>query len=47
MKTVLFVCVRNSCWSQMAEAFFNRLTSRNVEAISAGTLVETMAAETA
>jgi len=36
MKTVLFVCVGNSCRSQMAEAFFNKL-SKNNRAISAGT----------
>jgi arsenate reductase len=35
-KTVLFVCVGNSGRSQMAEAFFNRL-SKNWKAISAGT----------
>ena len=35
-KTVLFVCVGNSGRSQMAEAFFNRL-SKTWKAISAGT----------
>jgi len=37
MKTILFVCVRNSGRSQMAEAFFNRLADGNARAISAGT----------
>lgn len=37
MKTVLFVCVRNSGRSQMAEAFFNRLASGKTLAVSAGT----------
>ena len=35
-KTVLFVCIGNSGRSQMAEAFFNRL-SKTWKAISAGT----------
>lgn len=34
---MLFVCVHNSGRSQMAEAFFNRLGGRKVEAFSAGT----------
>lgn len=33
---VLFVCVENSCRSQMAEAFANMLGSDGVEAYSAG-----------
>ena len=37
LKTVLFVCVENSCRSQMAEALFNRLAPNNLRAISAGT----------
>lgn len=37
MKKVLFVCVENSCRSQMAEAFFNKLASGKMVAISAGT----------
>ena len=40
MKEVLFVCVRNSGRSQMAEAFFNRLAEErglDVRAGSAGT----------
>ncbi len=37
MKTVLFVCVRNSGRSQMAEAFANRLASGGALAESAGT----------
>ncbi len=36
MKKVLFVCVENSCRSQMAEAFFNRI-SKEARASSAGT----------
>ena len=36
-KTVLFVCVRNSGRSQMAEAFFNKLSFGKAQAISAGT----------
>jgi arsenate reductase (thioredoxin) len=36
MKRVLFVCVENSCRSQMAEAFANRLGAGRVEAHSAG-----------
>ena len=34
---VAFVCVENSCRSQMAEAFFNRMTKGKAEATSAGT----------
>jgi protein-tyrosine-phosphatase len=37
MKKVLFICVHNSGRSQMAEAFFNRMANRKVEALSAGT----------
>lgn len=37
MKKVLFVCVHNSGRSQMAEAFFNRMSKGKAEAISAGT----------
>jgi arsenate reductase len=33
---VLFVCVENSCRSQMAEAFARRLGGAAVEAVSAG-----------
>ena len=33
---VLFVCVENSCRSQMAEAFLRRLSAGRVEAESAG-----------
>lgn len=36
MKRVLFVCVENSCRSQMAEAFASRLGAGRVEAHSAG-----------
>ena len=36
MKRVLFVCVENSCRSQMAEAFADRLGAGRVEARSAG-----------
>lgn len=36
MKTVLFVCVENSCRSQMAEAFGNMLGHGVVEVASAG-----------
>ena len=35
MKNVLFVCVENSCRSQMAEAFFNSMAGGGAE--SAGT----------
>lgn len=37
MKKVLFVCVENACRSQMAEAFFNKLTEGKAVATSAGT----------
>lgn len=36
MKRVLFVCVENSCRSQMAEGFAKRLGASKVEAYSAG-----------
>lgn len=36
MKKILFVCVENACRSQMAEAFFNRM-SKTARASSAGT----------
>jgi protein-tyrosine-phosphatase len=37
MKKVLFVCVHNSGRSQMAEAFFNKLSRGRASATSAGT----------
>lgn len=37
MKRVLFVCIGNSCRSQMAEGFFNQLASPGWRAVSAGT----------
>ncbi len=37
LATVLFVCVRNSGRSQMAEAFFNRIAEGKGRAYSAGT----------
>ena len=36
MKTVLFVCVENSCRSQMAEGFANNLGKGIIEVCSAG-----------
>jgi protein-tyrosine-phosphatase len=36
LRNVLFVCVENACRSQMAEAFFNKM-SRVAKAGSAGT----------
>ena len=36
MKKVLFVCVENARRSQMAEAFFNKLTKGEAVAVSAG-----------
>src|SRR5437867_10183454 len=36
-KTILFVCVENAGWSQMAEGFFNKHAPRGYRAISAGT----------
>jgi len=36
-KTILFVCVHNSGRSQMAEAFFNKLTEGKAIGLSAGT----------
>jgi arsenate reductase len=38
MKRVLFVCVGNSCRSQMAEGFANALGKGKVVAFSAGTM---------
>jgi len=35
-KNLLFVCVENSCRSQMAEALFNDLYGGNIKAYSAG-----------
>jgi len=37
LQTVLFVCVENSCRSQIAEAFFNSLAPNSLRATSAGT----------
>lgn len=37
MKKVLFVCVHNAGRSQMAEAFFNKMSAGKAIAISAGT----------
>ena len=36
MTTVLFICIQNSCRSQMAEAIFNHLAPEGTRAISAG-----------
>ncbi len=36
MVVVLFICIQNSCRSQMAEAIFNRLAPGGIKAISAG-----------
>ena len=36
MTTVLFICIENSCRSQMAEAIFNHLAPGGMRAISAG-----------
>jgi arsenate reductase len=36
MKKVLFVCVKNSCRSQMAEGFAKKLGQGKIEAFSAG-----------
>lgn len=36
MKTVLFVCIQNSCRSQMAEGFARKLGDGVIEAYSAG-----------
>jgi arsenate reductase len=41
-RTILFVCVQNAGRSQMAEGFFRKYSSRNHEAISAGTLPTTV-----
>jgi arsenate reductase len=35
-KTVLFICMHNSCRSQIAEAFINNLYSSTHKAYSAG-----------
>jgi arsenate reductase len=37
VQTVVFVCVHNAGRSQMAEAFFNRLSEGKAKAVSAGT----------
>ena len=37
MKEVLFICVGNTCRSQMAEALFNQYAPKGWRAISAGT----------
>ncbi len=34
---ILFVCIENSCRSQMAEGFFNRFSQDETKATSAGT----------
>ena len=39
MKKILFVCVHNAGRSQMAEAFFNRMTKGKAEGFSAGTQI--------
>jgi len=36
LTTVLFICIQNSCRSQMAEAIFNHLAPEGIRAISAG-----------
>ena len=36
MTTVLFICIENSCRSQMAEALFNHLAPKGMRAVSAG-----------
>ena len=36
MTTVLFICIENSCRSQIAEAIFNHLAPKEMKAISAG-----------
>lgn len=36
MTTVLFICIENSCRSQMAEAIFNHVAPGGMRAISAG-----------
>ena len=36
MKRVLFVCIENSCRSQMAEAFAHMFDDENIEAYSSG-----------
>jgi len=47
MKTVLFVCVGNSCRSQIAEAFFNHYAPPGYRAESAGTNPADMVSSTA
>ncbi|MBI5455304.1 MAG: arsenate reductase ArsC [Deltaproteobacteria bacterium] len=37
LKKILFVCVGNTCRSQMAEGFANRYGNGKIEAMSAGT----------
>jgi arsenate reductase len=36
MKKILFVCIENSCRSQMAEGFARKLAQGKIEALSAG-----------
>jgi len=36
LTTVLFICIENSCRSQMAEALFNHLAPEGMRAVSAG-----------
>jgi protein-tyrosine-phosphatase len=36
LTTVLFICIQNSCRSQIAEAIFNHLAPEGIRAISAG-----------
>jgi arsenate reductase (thioredoxin) len=47
MKTILFVCVANSCRSQIAEAFFNHYAPEGFRAESAGTAPSDMVNSTA
>jgi hypothetical protein len=39
MKTILFVCVQNSCRGKMAEAFFDKQVEGKAQALSAGALL--------
>jgi len=39
MKKILFVCVHNAGRSQMAEAFFNKITEGKAKGFSAGTQI--------